>query len=263
MTLHLKSIYTLIAALIMLIPYYTKAQNYQLEWSDEFTSPEINEKYWNFEYGLGKNNELQHYRSAKQNARIENEKLIIEAHKQHYEDANYTSARLNTLDKKHFKYGKIEVRAKLPQGKGTWPAIWMLGANHKKVGYPYCGEIDIMEFVGKVPGEVHGAIHYPIDRENNIDSVSDNYILPSTEDEFHVYSIEWNKHEINYFVDGDHYFAFNIDDAKRFGRKNVFRKPFYLVINLALGGKWAGEVDDSIFPTQFYIDYIRYYKIAK
>ena len=152
------------------------------------------------------------------------------------------------------------MRAKLPKGNGTWPAIWMLGIKHLTKGYPYCGEIDIMEHVGKSPGELHGAVHYPEENEELI-SNSDQLNIENLENEYHVYSIEWNRNEISYYIDGKEYFKFDISEANQCFKKNVFRKPFYLIINLALGGKWAGEIDETIFPTRFYVDYIKYYKI--
>ena len=234
------------------------SQDYELIWSEEFDAPILNAAIWNIETGFGKNYEEQLYTSNPENIRLEDGKLVITALKGN-EKNSYTSARINTLNKQHFKYGRIEVRAKLPNGSGTWPAIWMLGANHLSKGYPYCGEIDIMEHVGKSPNEIHGAVHFPLESEKLISS-SDVLLVEDIKDTFHVYAIEWDRKEITYSIDETAYFRFDISQANQTFKKNVFRKPFYLIINLALGGNWAGEIEDSIFPAQLYIDYIKYYK---
>ena len=238
------------------------SQEYQLVWSEEFNSSEINPEIWNFEKGFSKNNEQQFYTSRPQNARIENGKLILEARKEKYgEEADYTSARLNTLGKKDFRYGKIEVRAKLPKGAGTWPAIWMLGSNEPEVGFPACGEIDIMEFIGKSSDEIYGSVHYPENEDDNLISATEEAKLPATNDGYHTFSVEWDGAHISYFVGDRKFFTFSVDDANRSGRKNPFRKPFYLILNLALGGKWAGEIEDTHLPACFYVDYVRYYQL--
>ncbi len=240
------------------------SQKYKLAWSEEFNSSTINTTVWNFEKGFSKNNEQQFYTDRPENARIEDGTLIIEARKENYGDeANYTSARINTLGKKEFRYGKIEVRAKLPEGAGTWPAIWMLGSNQAEVGFPACGEIDIMEFIGKLPGEINGSVHYPETNNIDINSATQNFNIPSSKEDYHKYAIEWDGAHISYFVDDKKYFTFNVDDANRAGRKNIFRKPFYLILNLALGGKWAGEIEDSALPARFFIDYVRYYQLKE
>jgi len=237
------------------------SQNRNLVWAEEFNGKKIDTDFWNFEKGLGHNNEEQYYTSRAKNIRIEKGLLVIEARKEKNKRSKYTSARINTFENQYFKYGRIEIRAKLPQGKGVWPAIWMLGENRKRDGYPASGEIDIMEFVGKDPTHIHGAAHYPEIDNKKMNSVAEKILLRDSEDDFHTYSIEWNEQSITYFVDGVSYHSFNIEDAEREGRDNIFKKPFYLIINLALGGNWAGEIDDSIFPARFYIDYIRYYNL--
>ncbi|CAM4306980.1 glycoside hydrolase family 16 protein [Gillisia limnaea] len=249
--------------IFLLIPAMLFSQKYELKWSEEFNGSQLNTEVWNFEKGFAKNNEAQFYTGRTKNARIEDGNLILEAYKEDYGNADYTSARINTLNKKHFRYGRIEVRAKLPEGQGTWPAIWMLGINHHIDGFPACGEIDIMEYVGKAPGEVHGTIHYPETDNIKMNSASQNFLLPPSKDGFHTYSIEWDGAQIDFFVDDIKYHHFEVDDANRWGRKNIFRKPFYLVLNLALGGKWAGEIDDTIFPARFYVDYVRFYQLKE
>lgn len=237
-----------------------QSQERKLIWAEEFEGKKIDAKTWNFEKGLSYNNEKQFYTSRKKNIRLKNGMLLIEALKEDYKGSQYTSSRINTIDKKLFKYGRLEIRAKLPKGKGTWPAIWMLGENRERDGYPACGEIDIMEHVGISPNEIHGAIHYPEMDNETLNSSANSIELPPSEDDFYIYSIEWNEEKIDYFINNELYHSFSIEDAEREGRENIFKKPFYLIINLALGGKWAGEIDDTIFPARFYVDYIRYYK---
>lgn len=237
-----------------------QSQERKLVWAEEFDGKKINTKIWNFEKGLGHNNEEQYYTSRKKNIRVENGMLVITALKENFNGAKYTSGRINTIDNKLFKYGRLEIRAMLPKGSGTWPAIWMLGENRERDGYPACGEIDIMEHVGKSPNEIHGAIHYPELDNKTLNSSANKIEMPTSEDDFYIYSMEWNEEEIKYFINDELYHSFSLEDADREGRENIFQKPFYLIINLALGGKWAGEIDDSIFPAQFYVDYIRYYK---
>jgi len=237
-----------------------QSQERKLVWAEEFEGKKINIENWNFKRGLGHNNEQQYYTPRAKNIRMENGMLVIEAKKENYKGSKYTSGRINTIGKKLFKYGRIEIRAKLPKGNGTWPAIWMLGENKERDGYPASGEIDIMEHVGKSPREIHGAIHYPELDNKKLNSSAASFEIPLSKDGFHKYAIEWDKKNINYFIDEKLFHCFSIEDAEREGRENIFQKPFYLIINLALGGKWAGEIDDAIFPARFYVDYIRYYK---
>jgi beta-glucanase (GH16 family) len=247
--------------LIVLISPLLHSQNRQLIWSEEFNANKLDKNVWNYKLGLGHNYEEQYYTSRNKNIKIEDGHLVIEARKEDYKDSEYTSARINTFGKQHFKYGRIEISAKLPKGNGTWPAIWMLGENRARDGYPACGEIDIMEHVGKSPSEIHGAIHFPKIDNKELISSSKMFALPLSSDTFNTYAIEWDENSITYFVDDVSYHCFKIEDAEREGRENIFKKPFYLIINLALGGKWAGEIDDTIFPARFYVDYIRYYKL--
>lgn len=246
---------------LIFVSSMAQSQNYRLAWSEEFDQPALNTETWNFEEGFSWNNEKQFYTGREKNLRVENGLLVIEAHRERFENARYTSARINTLGKQQFRYGRIEVRAKLPEGAGTWPAIWMLGTNHITDGYPACGEIDIMEFVGKNPGEIHGSLHYPETDNVKMNSVTESFRLPASERGFHTYAIEWDGAKISFFVDDMEYQVFRLDDANRPGRANIYRKPFYLVLNLALGGKWAGKIDKKIFPARFYVDYVRYYQL--
>ena len=232
-----------------------------LVWSDEFNGPEIDESKWGYDIGTGDwgwgNGEAQYYTNNANNSFIENGNLVIQALLQNYGGANYTSARMVTRYQGDWTYGRIEVRAKLPGGVGTWPAIWMLPTDWVYGGWPYSGEIDIMEHVGKNQGEIHGSVHYA-NEKNEIVSKTDTTYIDDVSEEFHVYSVDWNRDRIQFLVDNMVYHTFEISDAG--SRNNPFRKPFFILINLALGGKWAGEIDDSKFPQKFLIDYVRVYQ---
>jgi beta-glucanase (GH16 family) len=176
--------------------------------------------------------------------------------------AQYTSASINTLGKAvpiaiGRQYGRVEVKAKLPHGGGIWPAIWMMGANRPEVGWPKCGEIDIMEFVGNHPEDIYGTIHYPVDEGNK--SSGGKTPAVQVNSDFHIYAMEWNEKTIDLYFDKIKYHSFPIDTAGT-GSENPFRKPFYLLINLAMGANWPGPIDDKVLPQQFIIDYVRVYQ---
>lgn len=251
------------------------AGDWKLVWSDEFNYEGLPDKSkWDYEEGFIRNREEQYYtRERKQNARVEGGTLVIQGRKEKFRNRNYrpgsdnwkrrrefasfTSAALITRNKAEWKYGRIEVKARLPQGKGVWPAIWTLGANHRNVGWPRCGEIDIMEFVGKDPRHVHANAHFAVDRKHR--SHKGEIRTSKPYDDFHVYAIEWNEDRIDFFFDQTKYHTFKIDKAGE-GKDNPFRKPHYLLINLALGGSWGGPIDDSILPQKYLIDYVRVYQ---
>ena len=248
--------------------------NWKLVWSDEFNKPGLpDQKKWTYEVGYIRNNEAQYYtKDRRENGRIDGGHLIIEARKDSLSltdksrlrkgrtTANITAASLTTKGKKTLTYGKVEVRAKLPAGRGVWPAIWMLGTNIKQVGWPACGEIDIMEFVGHNPGVIHANLH-----TRGFNHIKGNgrghYIkIPDASTKFHVYSMEWTKERIRCFVDGKCYFAC-VNDGQGVDSW-PFDKSQYLILNLAIGGSWGGEkgIDEKIFPQQFLIDYVRIYE---
>lgn len=252
--------------MIALITGQVQAADWKLVWSDEFNAdglPDTNK--WGYEVGFVRNHEKQYYtKSRLENARVENGNLVIECRKEHFTPPNhspveYTAASLTTQHKESWQYGRIEVRAKLPQGKGVWPAIWMLGTNITRVGWPRCGEIDIMEFVGKEPDQIHGTIHFFANDKHASDHKSLKVSRPF--DDFHVYAIEWTPEKIDFYFDQQKYQTARIDKADQNGG-NPFREPQYLILNFALGGSWGGEVDDSILPQQFLIDYVRVYQAA-
>jgi beta-glucanase (GH16 family) len=252
--------------------------NWQLIWSDEFNTPGLpDQTKWQYEYGYVRNNELQFYtRDRLENGRQEKGMLVIEGRKEKYpnpmykpggdpknrrtgqEFADYTAASINTLGKASFLYGRIEVRAKLPQGRGVWPAIWMMGTN--RVGWPKCGEIDIMEFVGKEPDKVHATLHWW--GEGKHASLGGRVTTPAPYNDFHIYAVEWFEDRMDFFFDQNKYFTYPLDKAG-VGADNPFRKPHYLLINFALGGSWGGPMDDTVLPQKYVVDYVRVYQAKK
>lgn len=249
---------------ILLTESGAAANDWELVWSDEFDVNGLPDKTkWGYEEGFKRNKESQYYtRERLENARVEDGILILECRKENFQPENhdavkYTAASLVTRDKASWTYGRIEVRAKLPEGKGVWPAIWMLGENITKVGWPRCGEIDIMEFVGKAPDRIHGTVHFAEDGKHR--SNGENLQTKSPWEDFHVYAVEWTPEKINFFFDEKNYFSFSVDTAGE-GEDNPFRKPQYLLINFALGGTWGGPFDDAILPQKFLVDYVRVYK---
>lgn len=223
-----------------------------LVWADEFEitgmpSP-VN---WTFETGAGGwgNNELQYYTNRSQNATVSGGVLKITAMKENYNGAAYTSARMVTRDKFDFKYGRVEVRAKLPTGGGTWPAIWALGADFATVGWPACGEIDIMEHVGNQQNKIHGTLHYPGRSGGN--PVSSSITIPNVSSEFHIYTLDWSATSIKMYVDNQLFFNEPNSTAL------PFNKDFFLIVNVAMGGNFGGTVDPAFTSSSMEIDYIR------
>lgn len=242
------------------------ADNWVLVWSDDFNYRGLPDPTkWDYEVGFVRNHEQQYYTRARlENARVENGVLIIECRKEEFKlskggPAHYTSASLFTRDPAGWLYGRIEVRAKLPSGRGVWPAIWTLGVDFPKVAWPYCGEIDILEYVGKVPNSVHAAVHYQVNGKHKMDARD--RPTESPYDDFHTYAIEWYPDRIDFFFDGEKHHTFAVDKAGT-GADNPFRKPHRLLIDFALGGSWGGDIDDSALPQQFLIKYVRYYRSA-
>jgi beta-glucanase (GH16 family) len=232
-----------------------------LVWSDEFDGSDINTANWTFELGDGcpdicgwGNNELQHYTDAADNARIVDGKLIIVA--KEGGGSNYTSARMITKDKQEFEYGRIDIRAKLPEGQGIWPAIWMLGENIDDVGWPKCGEIDIMELVGHLPKASHGTAHFD---KGGHQYTGNSYVnADKFSEEYHVFSIFWDQDFIKWYVDYNKFFELT---AKNVGSTYPFNNPFFFIINIAVGGNWPGEPDETtIFPQEMQIDYVRVFQ---
>ena len=242
--------------------------NYTLVWDDDFDNSEIDLNKWNFEIGTGDwgwgNNEAQYYTNDPENAYIEDGNLIIEAVHENYGGMNYTSARLTTKNKGDWRYGKLEIRAKLPTGIGTWPAIWMLPTDWVYGGWPESGEIDIMEHVGYNPNWIHGTIH--TDAYNHMDGtqLGGQIHINDASSNFHIYSIVWSDESIKWYVDDIQFYDFYNDQQDDFTTW-PFNQDFHLILNLAIGGTWGGQqgIDDSAFPAQFKIDYVKVYEASQ
>ena len=232
-------------------------------WQDEFsTGTAPDPAKWNFEVGGGGwgNNELQYYTPG-QNSSISGGNLIITAKKESVSGRDYTSSRMITKGKGDWLYGRMEVRAKLPKGRGTWPAIWMFPTDLAYGNWPASGEIDIMEHVGYDLNNVHFTIHnatYNFMKGNQKGTAK---IVPTATDEFHNYRVDWTPYSIKGFVDGEQYFEYV--NANNGFSSWPYDKRFFLILNIAVGGDWGGVqgVDNTIFPATMAIDYVRYYKI--
>jgi beta-glucanase (GH16 family) len=232
-----------------------------LVFSDEFETPgALDASKWSYETGYIRNQEAQYYTSRPENVRAEGGMLVIEARKEAYQSFGYTSASINTLGKFEFLYGRVEVRAKLPTGNGTWPAIWMLGTNRRQVGWPACGEIDIMENVGFDPLRISAAVHTSAYNHTIGTQKSAKITVADPWQDFHVYAMEWYADRIDVFVGGEKYFTFRNEGTG--SATWPFDKPHYLLVNLAIGGSWGGQkgIDDSRFPHRYYVDYVRIYQ---
>ncbi len=233
-----------------------------LTWYDTFSDKELNNRNWVVETGGNGwgNNELQYYTNHSDNLRIEDGVLIIEAYRERYQRHEYTSARIKTQFLRFYKYGRVEASIKIPAGQGVWPAFWMLGTNFPEVGWPACGEIDIMENVGFEPNRVHGSAHgVGYSGSNSMMGYLD--APAALSDDFHVYAIEWSEDEIRWFFDDQEYYRISSSDMRG---EWVFDHPFFIILNLAIGGKWPGSPDDTTqFPQQMLVDYVSVYQRPK
>jgi len=229
---------------------------YTLVWSDGFDGSLIDPLKWSYEVNGngGGNNELQYYTDFAENSFIENGSLVIQALKKNYKDKEYTSARLRTLNKGDWKYGRFDIRAKLPYGRGLWPAIWMLPSDWEYGGWPMSGEIDIMEILGQEPYKLYGTIHYSSPSGDHEQSGGTYQLQSGTfANDYHVFSVEWDSAGIQWFVDGIKYYT------TLHGKP--FDKRFHMILNVAVGGNWPGSPDNTAtFPQKMYVDYIRVYQ---
>lgn len=232
-----------------------KKSSYQLVWSDEFNYAGLpDSSKWGYNLGAGGwgNQESQYYTNHLHNAEVKKGSLHITAKKEHHEGSEYTSARLLTKNKFSFTYGKVVARAKLPFGKGTWPAIWMLGANDETVGWPDCGEIDIMEHAGNRLNKIYGTLHYPGRSGGNADGAD--MMVKNVTATFHIYSMEWDSTAIKIFVDGKL-------NHKVLNSGNIpFNHDFFLIMNVAMGGGFGGPIDPAFKSAAMVVDYIRVYQ---
>ena len=231
----------------------------KLVWQENFSTSALDTLLWNYELGNGcpnlcgwGNNERQEY--TKTNHQLTDGKLIISALK---EQTRYTSTRITTAGKKEFQYGRIEAKAKVPQGHGIWPAFWMLGSNIKQVGWPKCGEIDILEYIGKEPHKVFTSLHTQESHGQTINTKKTT--LDTVEQGYHIYAVDWDADKISFFIDDNEVYVYQPQNKNE--NNWPFSQPFYIILNLAIGGNFGGpEVDDAIFPQQFSIDYIKVYQ---
>lgn len=243
--------------LLFIIAGCSKTQ--ELLFEEHFDGDGLNEKFWNYELGDGcpdlcgwGNNERQLY--TRDNISVRDGNLVITASKR---DSIYESGRITTKGKVEFRYGVVEVRALLPKGSGLWPAIWMLGADIDVNKWPKCGEIDIMEHVGKEPNAVFSSLHTPESYGNTIHTQKT--IIEGIQNDFHIYKAVWTEKEIKFMVDDELVYVYSPE--KKDDSTWPYNKPFYLIMNLAIGGNFGGpEVDDTVFPQDFLIDYIKVYK---
>lgn len=248
----------LIAIFLIVLITSCSSKSEQLIWEENFDGTTLDTKNWNIELGNGcpnlcgwGNDEAQFY--TNKNHKVENGFLTITAKKI---DSTYTSTRITTKDKFEYTYGRSEIRAKLPQGKGLWPALWMLGSNINEVGWPKCGEIDIVEYVGREPGTVFFSLHTANSFGNTINTKKSK--IQNIEDGFHIYEIEWNQDSISFYVDKVLQYTFNPPEKT----EDVwpFDQPFFFIINCAIGGRFGGfDIDDDNLPQDFIIDYIKVY----
>jgi beta-glucanase (GH16 family) len=228
-----------------------------LIWSDEFNTPgSPDPSKWGYDIGTGSggwgNNELQYYTNRPENVVVANGVLKINAIRENFSGSSFTSARLLTKDKFSFKYGRIEVRAKLPAGVGTWPAIWMLGSNFSTAGWPNCGEIDIMEHRGMELNKIFSTMHYP--GNSGANGVGGTTVISNATTEFHLYSAVWDTTQIKFYVDNQLFFTFSNNNSI------PFNQNFFFILNVAMGGNFAGPVASSFNSATMEVDYIRVYQ---
>jgi len=252
-------------------PILPPTSGFTLVWSDEFSSANgsaPDSTKWTYDLGGGGwgNQELQSYTSRPQNVQIQKGNLVITALQENYTGTdgiarNYTSARLKSQNLFAQAYGRFEARIKIPRGQGIWPAFWMLGNDISQNGWPKCGEIDIMENIGREPGIIHGSLHGPSSVAPTSDRTS-TIFLPAGQnyvDDLHVYAIEWEPGAVRFYLDSSNYATFT-EDQWPSGGQWVFDHPFFIILNLAVGGVWPGNPGSTTqFPQQMLVDYVRVY----
>ncbi len=236
------------------VPAPADASGYRLVWEDAFEETEINREIWTFEEGNIRNHELQYYTDRPENARVENGELILESRKEDWKGSAYTSASIRTRGVKSFLYGKMEMRAKLPEGKGIWPAFWAMG---DAFNWPGCGEIDIMEVIGGGDGfdnVTYGTGHWSEYGDHGMNGGNTKLAKGNFADDYHIFGVEWDEKRIQWLLDGVKFHELDITPKSM----SEFHQPFWLLLNLAVGGDWPGSPDDStVFPQQYRIDWVR------
>lgn len=241
-----------------------KRDDWSLVWSDEFSDTKLDTTAWTYEVNGdgGGNNELQYYTDFKTNSWVRNGLFHIKAIEEAYKGKPYTSARIITKHKKGYTYGRFDIRAKTPTQQGVWPAIWMLPVNEEYGGWPKSGEIDIFESIGNKPTTVYGTLHYGPAWPKNKHTGGNVNTERDLEDEFHVYSVEWEPEEIRWYIDD---VLFSIKTKKDLAPYPwPFDKEFFIILNLAIGGEWPGPPDGTtVFPKYMFVDYVRVYEKAE
>lgn len=241
------------------------SSDWELTWSDEFEGDQgelPNPSNWTYDIGTGENGwgnrELQYYTNRSENVSLDgNGNLVITAIAESFSGSSYTSARIKTEGLFNQAFGRFEARLKTPFGPGIWPAFWMLGADFSEVGWPQTGEIDIMEFRGQEPSKIHGSLHGPGYSAGN--AITSSFSLPNSrfDSEFHLFAVEWSENKIDYYVDDVLYQSIEKSDV---GGEWVFNKPFFLILNVAVGGTFVGPPSNQTpFPQEMTIDYVRVY----
>lgn len=244
-----------------------RGANWNIVWSDEFSGTNINTNTWSFETGNNNgwgNSELEYYTGRAQNAYVSNGVLHIVARRESYSGFNYTSARMKTEGHVTKAYGRFEFRAKLPPGPGFWPALWLLGSNIPTVGWPACGEIDVMENNGSALGKVQGTIHYSSASNNPLQSTG-YYSFPAGDSvtNFHTYMLEWSTNLILFYVDQQLYETQSTWSSSTGPYPAPFNQPFFIILNLAVGGAYLGNPSvstinaNTVFPGGMQVDYVR------
>lgn len=252
--------------LILLLLCSSAVAQRKLVWADEFTKNGLPDSTkWGYDVGGSGwgNHELEFYtKSRPENARVESGNLIIEARKEVYQGSQYTSARLLTKNTANWTYGRFEARIKLPDGRGTWPAFWMLGQNVSTAGWPLGGEIDIMEHVGFDQGEVHGTIHCEAYNHRKGTQKGKHTPVATASSAFHIYAVDWTADKIDFYIDDLKFNSVNRAELGSTEAQWPFNKPFFLLLNLAVGGDWGGQkgVDETIWPRRMEVDYVRVYQ---
>lgn len=238
---------------------------WELVWQDEFDGATIDETKWSFEVNGkgGGNSELQYYTDRPENAFIEDGHLVIQAieEEKRYIGRDYTSARMRTLGKGDWLYGRFEIRARLPEGQGLWPAIWMLPSTYRYGGWPTSGEIDIMELLGHKPEVVHGTIHYGGLGDHKYTGKPFHLDDGDFASDFHTFALEWEEEEMRWYVDDELYLTQSFWYTKNFDYPAPFDQQFHLILNVAVGGNWPGSPDETtVFPQRMEVDYVRVYQ---
>lgn len=245
---------------------YITPDNYpglELVWADEFDADCLNLADWTHEQGNSGwgNNELQYYTDRKENSFLQNGNLIIEAKEESFGSANYTSARLVTLNKQSHAFGRIDIRAILPEGQGIWPALWMLGSDFQTIGWPACGEIDIMELVGHQPSMTKGTAHWGPQGQSSSFSDGEYFNLTGGakfSDEYHVFSLVWEPNKIEWYVNDNKFFTLTPETVNG---NYPFNQDFFFIFNIAVGGNWPGSPNNTtVFPQRMIVDYVRVFQ---